>query len=403
MIKSKKSILVIPPSALSPSKHKIRERELAEHLSEFYQVYYLSWTVPEERDIFSRFKALWHDLNRKEKVYRENKLHIVELTMLRRPLFAARHFNQIQTTRLIQRLNPDYVLSGSTFLHPVVTDRRIIYCYDFYDIPTSEMDSFWIRRLINSFVRNEVKKADLVTAVSHNLAEVVEKTYRKSVHYLPNGTSLSKFQSVLQKEICNLKNIYNLQNKFVIGYIGNFGKWSGLDFAIKVFQRFKQEIKNAVLFIVGPGEDVERYKRKYLKDGIVFTGIVDRNDIYKYFQCIDIGILTSPLIGFRDYSFPIKVIEYSAARKIVVSTPVAELRQIKLPNVLLTEYGSVDEWVTALMKARELIWNSSWDQVIEEYDWRTISQKLVELFESCSGGKTVQRSDMVLSGGYGRE
>jgi len=243
------------------------------------------------------------------------------------------------------------------------------------------MESYWIQRFINGFVNNEVKKANLVTAVSHSLAELIEKKYQRRVHYLPNGTSISKFQSVSQKEIDDLKIMYNLQNKFVIGYIGNFGKWSGLDFAIQVFQRFKKETPNAILFIVGPGEEIERCKKKYSGNDIVFTGSVDRNDIYKYFRCIDIGILTSPLIGFRDYSFPIKVIEYSAAKKIVVSTPVAELLHIKLPNVIFAKYGSVEDWIDALKNAKLKKWDSAWDRIIREYDWRVICQKLVELLE----------------------
>ncbi len=383
-MKSLKSILIIPPSAMPSGRHKHREKEIAHHLAGFYWVYYLSWRVPENRDFFSRFKTAWQDFFQKPETYHEEDLNIVRLPMLRGPFEAIGYYNQAWLSRLIRNLAPDFVLSASTFLHPLPKRDGMVYCYDFPDIPTTEADNPFYQRIINQHVRSEINKADVLTAVSHSLVEYLERQYGRPVHYLPNGGDMAKFKGVSQEEVEKIRGRFGLGGKFVIGYIGYFGGWSGLNFAIEVYKRFKSYVKDAVLFIVGSGEEVERYRGQG-QEGIVFTGAVDQTQVHKYFCSIDVGILTSPLVGFRDYSFPIKVIEYSAARKMVVSTPIAELKHIRLPNILLAEYGLVDEWVATLMKAKETPWDSSWDTAIGEYDWGRICQKLVELLESYAG------------------
>jgi len=224
-------------------------------------------------------------------------------------------------------------------------------------------------------------KADFLTAVSHRLVEYVEQEYGRLAYYLPNGVDIAEFEGISQEEVGEIRERFGIVGKFVIGYIGYFGGWSGLGFAVEVYKKFKGYVEDAVLFVVGSGEEVDRYRGRAV-DGVIFAGAVDQDEIYKYFCSIDVGILTSPLAGFRDYSFPMKVIEYSAARKMVVSTPISELRRIKLPNVILVEYGTIDGWVAALMKAMETSWSPSWDEVIKEYDWKRICQRLVRLLES---------------------
>ena len=382
-MRSQKSILIIPSSAMPLEGHKLREREIAHHLTRFYRVYYLSWGVTKKKDIFSRLKVARRDFLRTPEVYQEGGLYVVRLPMLRGPFRVVRCHNRLWLSRLIRELVPNFVLSASTFLHPLPRRGGMVYCYDFSDIPTTERDGPLYRRIINRHVRSEVKKADLLTAVSHKLVEYIKQRYGRLAHYLPNGTDIAKFEEVSWEEVEKIREWFGLGRKFVIGYIGYFGGWSGLNFAIEVYRKLKDHVKDAVLFIVGSGEEVDRYKDRS-EEGVIFTGAVDQTEVHKYFCSIDVGILTSPLVGFRDYSFPIKVIEYSAARKMVVSTPISELKRINLPNVLLAEYGSLDEWVRALMRVKETTWDPSWDQVIEKYDWGRICRKLVELLEGLS-------------------
>lgn len=373
-------MLVIGPSAMMPGKYRIRERELAEHLAAFYEVYYLSWKVPERHTLSSRARALWHDFVRDLNIRPEGAIHIAELSMLRRPFFAALWYNTMQLSALIRYLNLDIVLNGSNFLY-LFPSNGAIYCYDFRDVPVTESESWWFRTVVPLLLRRETRKAHLVTAVSRRLSEYLERLYGVDVWYLPNGMYLSAFCSVSEAEIDAARRRYGLQGKFVIGYIGNFGKWAGLDFAVQVFEEFQRDINNAALFIVGPGEEVERCRKIYASEDIVFTGGIDRVDVYRYFRCMDVGILSSPLAGFRDYSFPIKVIEYSAAKKMVVSTPVDELKRINLPNVYFAEYGSVEQWVDALKRAKEHAWQPAWDEVIRAYDWGKICEGLKERLE----------------------
>ena len=380
-MEARRSVLVIPPSFVTLGSYRRRDRELARRLTEFYEVYYLSWRVPEDRTLLSRVRAGWDDLLRSPTVYQEEGLNIVHLPTLRGPFEVAGVYNRAWLSKLIRQISPSYIFNASTYLHPLPRLKDAVYCYDFHDLPVA--NSFLYRRIIDRHVRTEIRKADLLTAVSHGIVEYLEHKYGRSVHYLPNGADMPRFEGVTQDEVEGIRRRFGLVGKFVIGYIGYFGGWSGLDFAVEVYKKFKGHIEDAVLFVVGSGEEVDKHRNRS-EEGVIFAGAVDQDEVHKYFCSIDVGILTSPPAGFRNYSFPMKVIEYSAARKMVVSTPLAELKRINLPNVLLAEYGSVDEWVRALMKVKGTPWDPSWDQVIEKYDWGRICRKLVELLEGRS-------------------
>ena len=79
-------------------------------------------------------------------------------------------------------------------------------------------------------------------------------------------------------------------------------------------------------------------------------------------------------------AFHIKLIEYTAARKPVIATPLAEVARLSLPNVICCN-NNMDEWNQALDKARRMVWQAEWDELINRYDWKKISDKYAELIE----------------------
>jgi hypothetical protein len=88
---------------------------------------------------------------------------------------------------------------------------------------------------------------------------------------------------------------------------------------------------------------------------VIATGNVAPAEIADYFNAIDIGILAQGKTTGTDFAFQIKVVEYSACRKCVVSTPLLTWQRLAWPNILLAE-PNPGAWADAFVQARSMRW-----------------------------------------------
>jgi hypothetical protein len=77
-------------------------------------------------------------------------------------------------------------------------------------------------------------------------------------------------------------------------------------------------------------------------------------------------------------AFHLKLIEYTASRKPVVSTPIEASMKLGFPNILFADETEA-AWAAALLKAKELDWQDGWDSLVDAYDWMAICDKLEPL------------------------
>ena len=75
-----KNVLVIPH--VPTHKVKVREKEIARHLSRWHNCYYLSWSESYSYTLASRISVLLKDLFKRTKIEKEGKLKIVEFPTL---------------------------------------------------------------------------------------------------------------------------------------------------------------------------------------------------------------------------------------------------------------------------------------------------------------------------------
>jgi glycosyltransferase involved in cell wall biosynthesis len=142
-----------------------------------------------------------------------------------------------------------------------------------------------------------------------------------------------------------------------------------------MFKSLREEMRDACLFVVGPVDCWRDTIANFgLKDAI-FTGRISPLEIPAYFHAIDIGILAQYKSPGTDFAFQIKMVEYTACRKFVVSTPLLVWQRLNWPNVILANQ-TVEDWVRAIITARDLRWQPDWDNIVEPYDWKALSQRL---------------------------
>lgn len=96
-------------------------------------------------------------------------------------------------------------------------------------------------------------------------------------------------------EKCNRKkNLYLSERDKVLLFVGRLDDIKGVDFMINAFKKVLEYNSNCILFIIGDG-DFARYlqESKALHCKILFTGKLDKKELYSYYQIADVGIMLS--------------------------------------------------------------------------------------------------------------
>lgn len=372
-----KNILIIPP--VPTYKVKVREKEIARHLSQWHNCFCLSWTESYSYTLLSRISVSLKDLFKRTEIKREGRLKIVEFPILHRPLSLAKYFNRIQLDRFCIKNNIDIVLSSNYFLFSVPKGKKYKYIYDFVDLPAKDLETKF-GKFVYHLTQEETKKADLMIACSQGLIDFIKTRYKKEALLVPNGTDLDDFHNIQKYQIDKIRQKYALGQRFVIGCVGNFGPWMNVGFLIEVFKKLKNEMKDAVLFLVGPGKDFVYFSQRIKDPDIIFTGPVSFEDIHPCFAAMDIAILPNEKSYMQDVAFHIKLIEYTAAKKIVVSANLKEVQRLNFPNVIIVPH-EIDKWIEAIKKARTMKWQESWNGLVDAYDWSKICLKFNDLIE----------------------
>lgn len=404
----KRKLIVVPH--IFAEDVRIRDIEFAKRLTEcFEEVYCLKWKDALHVNLGSSAasaasasrKRRWGQLQNSLKslfaASRSTKgkdgITYLELPVLqpillsrligpKRALSISCDFNTRILSQAIRHLDINYVLIASEMFNaPNVSGTKVF--YDIVDWFPEEVAPRWQIESSKSHLKNLSKHVSAIFAVSQPLAEKLKMDCGIQAIPFPNGADLKALRSVSAAKVEAVIRQWGLDGKFVIGYIGNHGAFTGVDFTIEVFQSLRSRIPNATLLIVGPathwtsrlGPDK---LHKLHNEGVIFTGPIAPSDIPAYFHAIDIGLLAQEKSLGTEFAFQIKVVEYTACRKFVLSTPLLVWQRLGWPNVFLVE-RQVEAWANAICKLKKARWSPEWNDLVEPYDWRALSHQMAHI------------------------
>jgi len=225
-----------------------------------------------------------------------------------------------------------------------------------------------------SHLREVAKDSDAVVSVSESLSDKLKMDYGITTEPLPNGADLSRLRSVEAPAVKALRKRYGLDGRFVVGYIGNHGSYTGVDLVVSAFDLLKERMPEAVLMIVGPAGCWSRL-RDGNRDNVIFTGPINPQGIAPYFQVLDLGVLAQEDSSGTKYAFQLKIVEYTACRKHIISTPLQACQRLGWPNIHFVE-RQPEAWANAVMELKAASWKPEWDALVEPYDWNRLADRL---------------------------
>jgi glycosyltransferase involved in cell wall biosynthesis len=173
-----------------------------------------------------------------------------------------------------------------------------------------------------------IRQADLVAAVSDvldaQLARMGVPQERRVV--IPNGVDLTLF-SPGDRDV-DLLRAHDLEGRFVVGWVGGFRPFHGLDALPEIAHRLRSEIPSSVLCLVGTGPERDELGRRArgMGDVIRFVGPVARVDVPRWLRSFHACLLLARSTDFH-YS-PMKLYEYMGCGRPVVAAAVGEVRKV---------------------------------------------------------------------------
>lgn len=173
----------------------------------------------------------------------------------------------------------------------------------------------------------QLRAADLVACGSNEVAEQVERLGVPGDRILvtPNGVDPDVFSP--DRPGGEVRDRLGLEGSYVVGWVGSFRSFHGLDMALKAMQKVEKSIPEATLLLVGDGLERSRIESMVEDLGlqnVVMTGTVDYLHIPSHVAAMDVALITDRGDGAFHYS-PLKLREYMAAGKAVIAPRVGEM------------------------------------------------------------------------------
>lgn len=213
-----------------------------------------------------------------------------------------------------------------------------------------------------------------------------------------NGIDPNKFYPNVAGNLIRQK--YGLEGKLVVGFVGWFRKWHGLEMLLQTMSDPDVIGQGVRLLLVGDGpafSDLYRFaKEQEMLPFVVFTGAVERDYIPEHIAAMDIAVQPS----VTEYACPIKIIEYMAMGKCILAPNQPNIREILQDgiNSFLFEPGNQEGFKTALINAGECVdvrhrlGQNAYRTLHErQYLWSANADKALELARTVSNDKLPAR------------
>jgi len=234
-------------------------------------------------------------------------------------------------------------------------------------------------------LKRNIKLSKKVTVTNSYLKEKYNIPENK-VTILPNGVDTKLFRNY-----GNTKSQLGLEDYFVIGYVGVLREW--IDFE-PIYQALRELPDDIIFLVVGKEgryrENLELAKKYGIIEKVRFVGNVPYSKVPIYISAMDVGVIPFKLNSITEHALPLKLFEYMACQKPVISTPLPTVNDIAKENVLYANTNK--EWKEKIqllyenVELREYLGKVGREIVEEKYSWRNIVQILEELIQHLSNG-----------------
>lgn len=246
---------------------------------------------------------------------------------------------------IIPRIKPDILHAHSPALNglaalrvgrrlgiPVVYEVRAFWEDAAVDHGTSRAGGLRYRltRALETYV---LKKVNAVTTICEGLRSdiVARGVPADKVTVIPNAVDIEKF-SINGEPDAALKTRLGLQDARVLGFLGSFYAYEGLDLLIQALPRLLARAPEIRLLLVGGGPQEAQLKQMArelnVADKIVFTGRVPHEEINRYYDLVDVLVYPRHSMRLTELVTPLKPLEAMAQGRLLAASDIGGHREL---------------------------------------------------------------------------
>jgi Glycosyltransferase len=141
-----------------------------------------------------------------------------------------------------------------------------------------------------------LEKIDQIVCLSNDTLNMIQNQYeiKQNVWLIPNGLR-KEYRSLQKKQKEKLrKKYYILPEEKILLFVGRIDRNKGIDSILTCFDEIVKDYSHCRLIVIGSGETdeiIKFCKTSYSK--VSFTGRIDKETLYQWYQIADIGLFTS--------------------------------------------------------------------------------------------------------------
>lgn len=175
--------------------------------------------------------------------------------------------------------------------------------------------------------------ADAVTCICEGLrADIVARGVAPhKVTVIPNAVDIERFPLGGPADE-QLKAALGLAGARVLGFIGSFYAYEGLDLLLAALPRILEDAPDVKVLLVGGGPQEGNLKRQAeslgVADRVVFTGRVPHGEVNRYYDLIDLLVYARHRMRLTDLVTPLKPLEAMAQGHLFVASDVGGHREL---------------------------------------------------------------------------
>jgi glycogen(starch) synthase len=172
-----------------------------------------------------------------------------------------------------------------------------------------------------------VKNADAVTVICEGLRKDLADRGIESgkITVIPNAVDIDKF-SVGGRADSALKMKLGLGTSRVLGFIGSFYAYEGLDLLLDALPLILKQMPDVKVLLVGGGPQEVALKKQVmalgLKERVIFTGRVPHGEVNRYYDLIDVLVYPRHPMRLTELVTPLKPLEAMAQGRLMVASDV---------------------------------------------------------------------------------
>ena len=177
------------------------------------------------------------------------------------------------------------------------------------------------------------RRADAVTCICEGLrADIVARGIpAEKVTVIPNAVDIEKFPLGSPADE-TLKASLGLGGARVLGFIGSFYAYEGLDLLLAALPAILAQAPDVRVLLVGGGPQEANLKQQAkslgIADKIVFTGRVPHSDVNRYYDLVDLLVYARHSMRLTELVTPLKPLEAMAQGQLFIASDVGGHKEL---------------------------------------------------------------------------